>query len=53
MIKYVAFDTEIDIFWDKIFGLSEKLEYEIFLDGKALKRTEKTLSFQKNKNNAN
>lgn len=42
MIKYVAFDTEIDLYWDKVFGLDEKLVYSIFIDGKKAGTTEKT-----------
>ncbi len=35
-IQYVSFDDEIDVYWDKTFGLEEKEAYEIFLDGRRI-----------------
>ncbi len=42
MINSIAFDREIDIYWDKIFHIDEELYFEIYLNGKKVGTTEFT-----------
>ncbi len=42
MIHSIIFDREIDIYWDKIFGLDEKLYFDVYVDGEKVGSTKFT-----------
>lgn len=48
MVDAVKFSNRLDVYWDKVFGLNEKLNYKIFVDGEFVADSDKTFYYLTN-----